>query len=57
MGKCQDVPAMGTFLNADIEETIRVVIKAIPKSRLIVVSREWQRRIDECIKNKGNYFE
>jgi hypothetical protein len=29
----------------------------VSKSQLIVVLREWQRRVDECIKNKGDYFE
>jgi hypothetical protein len=38
----------------ELEEKIRVVIEAIAKSRLIVVFREWQNRVDECIKNKGD---
>jgi hypothetical protein len=36
----------------ELEEKIKVVIEAIPKSRLIAAFRDWQKRIDEYIKNK-----
>jgi hypothetical protein len=35
----------------------REVIQAILKSQLIAFFRGWQRRADEYIKNKANYFE
>jgi hypothetical protein len=41
----------------ELEEKIRVVIEAIPKSRLIAFFREWQKRADEYVKNNGDYFE
>jgi hypothetical protein len=41
----------------ELEKKVKVVIKAISKSRLIAVFREWKKRVDKCIKNRGNYFE
>jgi hypothetical protein len=41
----------------ELEEKIRVIIKAIAKSRLIAILREYQMRMDECIENKADYFE
>jgi hypothetical protein len=38
----------------ELEEKIRVVIEAIAKSWLIVIFREWENRVYECIKNKGD---
>jgi hypothetical protein len=38
----------------ELEEKIRAVIEAIANSRLIVAFREWQKRVDECITNKGD---
>jgi hypothetical protein len=36
----------------ELEKKIRVVIQAISKSRLTAIFREWQKRVDEYIKNK-----
>jgi hypothetical protein len=40
-----------------LEEKIRMVIEAIPKSRLIAIFREWQSRMNKYTKNNGDYFE
>jgi hypothetical protein len=41
----------------ELDEKIRMIIGTIQKSRLNAIFPEWQRRVDEWTKRKGDYFE